>query len=169
MTVLQTERLKLSRLSYDDREFIFELVNEPSFKHYIGDKDVNSLEDADQYLREGPIGHYESFGFGLFLVSLKGTEIPTGICGLIRREEFDDPDIGFAFLKRHREQGYATESSRAVLAHGFETLDLGRIIAVADPDNKASVKLLDKLGFVYERDVRMPEDEHDIRLCAIEK
>ena len=88
---------------------------------------------------------------------------------MIRREEFDDPDIGFAFLKRHREQGYATESSRAVLAHGFETLDLGRIIAVADPDNKASVKLLDKLGFVYERDVRMPEDDHDIRLFAIEK
>ena len=169
MIVLQTERLLLSRLSYDDREFIFELVNEPSFKKHIGDKDVNSLEDADRYLREGPIGHYESFGYGLFLVSLKDTEAPTGICGLIQREEFDDPDIGFAFLGRHREQGYANESSRAVLAHGFETLDLRRIIAIADPDNKPSIKLLEKLGFAYEKDVRMPDDDHDISLFAIEK
>lgn len=169
MTVLQTERLLISRLSYDDREFIFELVNEPSFKKYIGDKDVNSLEDADRYLREGPIGHYEKFGFGLFLVSLKGTETPIGICGLINREDFDDPDIGFAFLKRHREQGYANESSRAVLAHGFEMLELHRVIAMVDPDNKASVRLLEKHGFVYERDVRMPEDDHDISLFAIER
>lgn len=169
MTILETERLLLSRLSYDDREFIFELVNEPSFKKYIGDKDVNSLEDADRYLRDGPIGHYENFGFGLFLVGLRGTETPVGICGLIKRDEFDDPDIGFAFLKCHREHGYAKESSRVVLEHGFETLGLHRIIAMVDPDNKASVKLLEKLGFVYERDVRMREDDHDISLYALEK
>ena len=169
MIILETERLMLSRLSYDNREFIFELVNEPSFKKYIGDKEVNSLEDADRYLREGPIGHYEEFGFGLLLVSLKGTRTPIGICGLIKREDFDDPDIGFAFLKRHRQQGYATESSRAVLAHGFELLELQRIIAMVDPDNKASVKLLENQGFVYERDVRMPEDDHDISLFAIER
>ena len=156
-------------MSSDDREFIFDLVNEPSFKKYIGDKDVNSLEDADRYLREGPIGHYERFGYGLFLVSLKETETPAGICGLIQREEFDDPDIGFAFLKRHRKQGYAIESSRVVLAHGFDTLDLRRIIAMADSDNIPSINLLKKLGFMYEKDVRMPDDDHDISLFALQK
>ena len=168
MTVLETERLVLSRLSYDHCEFIFELVNEPSFKQYIGDKDVNSMEDARRYLREGPIESYHLFGYGLFLVTLKDTKEPAGICGLVRREEFDDPDLGFAFLSRYRRNGYAGESAEAVLEYGFGSLELGRIIAIADPDNEPSVRLLERLGFVYECEVRMTGDDHDISMFAIE-
>ncbi len=94
VAALETERLLLSRLFYDDCAFIFELVNEPSFKRYIGDKKVITLGDARSYLRKGPIGSYEQFGYGLFLVSPKGSDSPAGICGLVKREEFDDPDIG---------------------------------------------------------------------------
>jgi RimJ/RimL family protein N-acetyltransferase len=168
MTVLETERLLLARLSYDHCEFIFELVNEPSFKRYIGDKDVQSLEDAQRYLREGPIGSYERFGYGLFLVNVKETGLPAGICGLVKREEFDDPDLGFAFLERYRRNGYASESARAVLEYGFDDLGLDRIIAMADPENAPSVRLLENLGFTYERKVRMPEDDHDINLFSLE-
>lgn len=168
MTVIETERLLLTRLSYDHCEFIFELVNEPSFKRFIGDKEVHSLEDARRYLREGPIGSYEQHGYGLFLVSVRESDTPAGMCGLVKREEFDDPDLGFAFLKRYRRQGYASESARAVLEHGFDGLGLGRIIAMADPDNEPSVRLLQTLGFVYERKVRMPEDDYDINLYSLE-
>lgn len=168
MTVLETERLLLARLSYDHCEFIFELVNEPSFKRYIGDKDVRSLEDAQRYLREGPIGSYERFGYGLFLVNVKETGLPAGICGLVKREEFDDPDLGFAFLERYRRNGYASESARAVLEYGFDDLGLDRIIAMADPENAPSVRLLEILGFTYERKVRMPDDDHDINLFSLE-
>jgi RimJ/RimL family protein N-acetyltransferase len=168
MKYLETERLLLSRLSYDDCEFILELVNEPSFKQYIGDKNVKSREDARRYLREGPIGSYARFGYGLFLVNLQDTDMATGICGLVKREEFDDPDIGFAFLKRYWQNGYATESAKAVLTHGFEVLKLRRIIAIADPNNVPSMRLLEKLGFLYERELRMPEDDHDINLFSIE-
>ena len=111
---------------------------------------------------------YDKFGYGLFLVNLRGAARPAGICGLVKREAFDVPDIGFAFLERYRDNGYATESVRAVLAHGFEVLNLKRIIALADADNETSVRLLERLGFVYERKVRMPEDDHDIDLFSIE-
>jgi RimJ/RimL family protein N-acetyltransferase len=168
MTVLETKRLLLSRFSYDDCEFIHELVNEHSFKRFIGDKNVNSLDDARRYLREGPITMYDKFGYGLFLVNLRGAARAAGICGLVKREAFDDPDIGFAFLERYRGNGYATESATAVLAHGFEVLNLQRIIALADVGNENSVRLLQRLGFVYERKVRMPEDDHDIDLFSIE-
>ena len=168
MTVIETERLLLTRLSYDHCEFISELVNEPSFKRYIGDKDVHSQEDARRYLREGPIGSYEQHGYGLFLVSVRESDMPAGICGLVKREEFDDPDLGFAFLNRYRRRGYASESARAVLEYGFNELGLRRIIAMADPDNEPSVRLLERLGFVYEREVRMPDDDQDISLFAIE-
>jgi RimJ/RimL family protein N-acetyltransferase len=166
-TILETERLLLSRLSYDDCAFIFELVNEPSFKRYIGDKKVNTLDDARRYLRDGPIGSYEQFGYGLFLVVANDSGSPIGICGLVKRQAFDDPDIGFAFLKRYREKGYALESARAVLEYGFTDLGLGRIIALADPDNDRSVKLLMKLGLGFERKVRMPEDDHSIDLYVV--
>ena len=168
MKILETERLLLSRLSYDDCGFIFELVNEPSFKRYIGDKNVNTLDDARDYLRNGPIGSYERFGYGLFLVTTKDRASPAGICGLVKRKEFDDPDIGFAFLKRYREKGYALESAQAVIKYGFAELSLSRIIAMADPDNQRSVRLLERLGLAFERMVRMPEDDHDIGLFAIE-
>lgn len=168
MTVLETERLLLSRLSYDDCAFIFELVNEASFKRYVGDKNVHSLDDARQYLRSGPIGSYERFGYGLFLVSPKNADTPAGICGLVKRAEFDDPDIGFAFLKRFRNRGYALESARAVLEFGFAELSLRRIIAMADPDNERSIRILKMLGLDFESMVRMPEDDHDIKLFALE-
>lgn len=167
MTFLDTDRLLLTRLSYDHCEFVYELVNEASFKQFIGDKDVHSLDDTRRYLSEGPVGLYERFGYGMFLVTVKETNTPAGICGLLKREGFDDPDLGFAFLERFRKQGYACESARVVLKHGFEDLGLKRIIAMADPDNEPSVRLLQKLGFSYERKVRMPEDQYDINLYAL--
>ena len=141
MTVLQTERLVLSRLSYDDCEFIIELLNESAFQRFIGDKEVRSLDDAREYLRKGPVGSYERHGFGMFLVRDKTDNTPLGMCGLVKREEFDAPDVGFAFLQRHWANGYALESASAVLEYGKNILQLPRIISMADPDNDASISV----------------------------
>jgi len=168
MTVLETERLILSRLSYGDCEFIYELVNEAAFKKYIGDKNVNSVEDAHSYLKNGPIGSYEQHGFGMFLVTAKDSSEALGICGLVKREQFPEPDLGFAFLRRFWDQGYALESSRAVLEYGVAQLALRRIIAIADPENSASVRLIEKLGFGYAGPVRMAGEARDIHMFALE-
>ncbi len=168
MAVLETERLVLSRLSYDDCEFIYELLNEPAFKRFIGDKNVGSLDDAHEYLKNGPIGSYEQHGFGMFLVRARDGGEPLGMCGLVKREQFDDPDVGFAFLRRHWAQGYALESARAILDFGKKQLGLPRIIAVVDPKNSASVRLIEKLGLGFEAMVRMDGDSFDIRMYATE-
>lgn len=169
MTILETDRLLLSELSCDHCEFIFELVNESTFKRFVGDKNVDSLEDARRYLREGPIANLEHHGYGLFLVTLKKTRARAGICGLLRREGFDDPDLGFAFLERYRENGYASESAARVLNYGFRDLGLGRIIAMADPGNEPSIRILRRLGFAYQRKIRMPGDDHDINLYILDE
>jgi len=166
--MLTTQRLTLSRLSYDDCEFIYELVNEPCFKRFIGDKGVHTRDDARGYLRDGPIGSYERHGYGLFLVCHSDDGTKLGICGLVKRDGFDDPDLGFAFLNRHWHNGYAFESSVAVLDYGRKTLGLGRIIAMADKDNRSSVQLLEKLGFTYEKMVRMAGDTADVCLFGLE-
>lgn len=160
--MIETERLFLSRLSYDDCEFVFELLNEPSFIQFIGDRNVRSLGDAKDYLRKGPIGSYESHGFGLYLVRRKRDQKSLGICGLVRREEFDYPDLGFAFLRQYWANGYAYESSIATIEYAGKELGLTHIIAMADGDNESSIRLLVKLGFKYEQMVRMPGDSKEI-------
>jgi RimJ/RimL family protein N-acetyltransferase len=152
--VLETERLALRRLTDDDAGFVHELVNEPSWIRFIGDRGVRSLEDARAYLDKGPLEMYRRFGFGLWVVELKETGEATGLCGLIKRDALEDVDIGFAFLPRFWGRGYALESASAVLAYGREILELDRIVAITSPDNDASIRLLEKIGLRFEQNIQ---------------
>src|ERR1700752_686959 len=98
MRILETDRLILRKLSVEDAEFILELLNEPSYLRFIGDKGVRTLDDARDYILEGPVDSYERHGFGLYLAELKESGVPIGICGLLRRESLENVDIGYAFL-----------------------------------------------------------------------
>lgn len=167
-TRLETARLTICHLSLDDAPFILDLLNQPSFLQYIGDRGVRTLEDARNYIRKGPISSYERFGFGLFLVKLKDGDVPAGICGLLKRDTLPDVDIGFAFLPQFWSQGYAYESAAAVMAHGKDTLGLKRIVAITQPDNAGSIKLLEKLGLRFERMIRLAEDDVELKLFAWE-
>jgi RimJ/RimL family protein N-acetyltransferase len=154
MTVLETDRLTLRRLNLDDAAFILELVNEPAWLEFIGDKNVHSLDDARNYILNGPMEMYERLGFGLYLVELKqGSAI--GICGLINRPTLDDVDIGFALLSRFSGQGYALEAAKAVMNYGKNVLQLGRIVAITKPANEKSIRLLTKLGLKFEKKIRL--------------
>ena len=166
--MLHTERLTLAKLSFDDVDFIFDLLNEPTFKRFIGDKGIHTKDLALQYLRDVPLRQYEHHGFGLYRVGVGEENIAAGICGLVSREGFTDPDLGFAFLHAHWGQGYACESSLAVLAESRDKFSLRRIIAMADEDNAASIHLLEKLGFRYEQMVTMPGETEAIRQYALE-
>ena len=149
--VLETERLALRRLTLDDAEFVRELVNEPSWIRFIGDRGVRTSDQARAYLEKGPLAMYERHGFGLWLVEVKATGEAAGLCGLIKRDTLEDVDIGFAFLPRFWNQGYALESARAVLTYGREILELDRIVAITSPDNEASIRLLERIGLRFER------------------
>lgn len=160
--MLETARLRLTRLSYENCGFILQLLNEPAFRQFIGDKGVRSVHDARAYLRERIIDHYDRYGFGLYLVSLKRDGTSLGICGLVKREEFDHPDLGFAFLEAHQSRGYASESAAAVLEYARDQLGLLRLIAIVDPENQKSRRLLSKLGFWFEHMVTMPGESTEV-------
>jgi RimJ/RimL family protein N-acetyltransferase len=155
MTVLQTGRIALRRLTESDAPFIRELVNEPSWIRFIGDRGVRTEEDARAYLVRGPIAMYERLGFGLWMCETKEGGEPLGICGLIKRDTLEDVDIGFAFLPRFWGQGYAHEAASAVLDYGREVLELDRIVAITSPDNTPSIRLLEKLGLRLEKTFEM--------------
>jgi RimJ/RimL family protein N-acetyltransferase len=164
MKVLETDRLILRHLTTDDAAFILELVNEPSFIRYIGDKQVRTLDDARAYVLNGPVKSYETYGFGLNLVELKSGSTPIGMCGLLQRETLPDPDIGFAFLPAYWKQGYAFEAAAAVMKHARETLGIEQVLAITSPDNEASAKLLGKIGLRFDRVVKLSEDAAEVKL-----
>ena len=162
--VLETERLILHRLTPGDAVFIFELVNEPSFIENIGDKGVRTQEDAIRYIRQGPMTSYEQHGFGLYRVELKEGGIPIGICGPLKRETLEYPDIGFAFLPSFWQRGYAFEAASGVMSYAREVLGLKEIAAITTPGNVRSIKLLEKLGFQFQETTRLSKDESAINL-----
>jgi RimJ/RimL family protein N-acetyltransferase len=166
LPITETARLRIRPLVPDDAAFIRELVNDPDWIRYIGDKGVRTLDDARRYLRNGPIAMYGRCGFGLFAVDVKATGECAGICGLIRREGFDDVDLGFAFLPRFRRSGYAFEASSAVLANGRERFGIRRVAAIVSPGNEASTRLLAKLGFRFERIVALHGESLELHALA---
>ena len=165
--IAETGRLRLRRFDGSDAAFALELVNEPSWIRFIGKRDVGNLDDARRYLEKGPIAMYARHGFGLWCVALRSTGAAIGMCGLIKRDALPDVDLGFAFLPAYRSQGYAYESSVAVLAHAREALRMRRLVALVDPDNGRSAGLLERLGFYPEGTVRFPGEEKDVLQFAV--
>ncbi|MGC1386783.1 MAG: GNAT family N-acetyltransferase [Steroidobacteraceae bacterium] len=164
MTVIRTARLQLRELELQDDEFILQLLNEAAFLRFIGDKGVRTLSDARDYIWKGPMDSYRRFGFGLYRASLHDGGLPIGICGLVKRDNLADVDVGFAFLSRYWSQGYATESAAAVLTHGKERLQLQRIVAITAPDNHGSIAVLEKIGLRFERMIRLTENSPELKL-----
>jgi RimJ/RimL family protein N-acetyltransferase len=168
LKILKTDRLVLRHVSVDDAPFIVELLNDPSWLRFIGDKGVRTPADAREYILRGPVDMYQRLGFGLYLAELRDGGAPIGLCGLIKRDSLDNVDVGYALLPRYREQGYAHEAASAVLAYGRDVLGLKRIVAITSPDNDASSGLLARLGFRFQRSLKFGDDMHDVSLYATE-
>ncbi|HEU0295387.1 MAG TPA: GNAT family N-acetyltransferase [Anaerolineales bacterium] len=168
LKVLETERLILRRFVPADAALILELLNEPSFIQNIGDRGVRTLSDAERYIETGPAASYASNGFGLYLVQVTDSHESIGMCGLIKRDSLEDVDLGYAFLPRFWSKGYAIESVLAVMEFAKNTVHLERVVAIVDPKNQGSIRVLEKAGFKFEKMIRLSADDIELRLFAIE-
>lgn len=148
----------------DDAAFILKLVNDPAWIEFIGDKGIRTIADARDYIVNGPLEMYAQFGFGLWLVELKKDRSAIGMCGLIKRPTLEDVDVGFAFLPEYRGHGYAFESASAVMSHGRRVFGLTTLAAIMSPTNERSARVLEKLGFQFERTIKLSSDAPDVSL-----
>jgi RimJ/RimL family protein N-acetyltransferase len=169
MKTLETDRLVIRRLEAGDAAFMLDLLNQPSFIRFIGDRGIRTLEEARIYIQERAIASYEKNGFGPLAVEMKTDGRVIGIVSLLDRDELDDVDMGFAFLPEFWGQGLASEASSAVLEFAFTNLGLERIIAITRPDNIGSIKTLQKMGLAYESMTRLQDEDVDLQLYAIER
>jgi RimJ/RimL family protein N-acetyltransferase len=167
-TILETERLRLRKIDVSDAEFIHRLMNDPAYLEFIGDKGVKTVADTERFLENVALKSYADNGFGHYIVELKSDGTPMGTCGYVKRDELDDPDIGFAFLPEFRRQGYALEAASAIFTYGVEVLGFSRVSAITTQNNERSSHLLSKLGFEYERIVSMSNGD-ELRLYTFSK
>lgn len=147
MITITTDRLEITEFSVYDTNFIIELLNSPGWLRYIGDRGVHDTDSAVAYLMNGPMKSYNERGYGLWLVKLRDTNEPIGMCGLIQRDYLPRVDIGFAQLPQYDGMGYAYEAASAVLKHAVQQLHMHTVLAIVTPDNQHSLRLLHKLGF----------------------
>lgn len=169
MQVLETERLTLHRMTpEEDAPLMLEVLNDPAFIENIGDRGVRDLDQARQYILDRIVASYEQYGVGMLRVVRKDDGAVLGNCGLVRRDFLDHVDIGFAFLRRYWAKGYATEAAEAVRDHAFRDLGLDRLVAVVSPHNRASIGVLRKLGFVFDRMILFPGDKEEIELYKLD-
>ena len=127
---------------------------------------MRTIEGANSYILNGPVASYAKNGFGLYLVKLKETNESIGMCGLIQRDALEDVDIGYAFLPRFWSKGYAVESALAVKEYAGNVIGLNHIVAITDPENEGSIRVLEKIGFQFEKMVKLSEDDIELKLFA---
>lgn len=148
-TILKTERLLLREFIIDDGPFIISLLNSEDWLRFIGDRNVRTAEDATGYLQKGPLHSYKVHGFGLWAVTTLTDNALIGMCGLLKRDYLEHPDIGFAFLPGHQGKGFGFEAADATLTYASSTLQLSCVAAITSKDNVRSIGLLEKLGFQF--------------------
>ncbi len=169
MKILETARLTLRETTIDDAEFMLDLLNQPSFIKYIGDRNVRTIAESKEFIETRYIKSYRDNGFGLYVVELKPDNTPIGICGFVKRDTLPEPDIGFAFLPQFCGKGFAVESAAGSMKYGEETLGFTKVLAITTQDNESSGRLLGKIGFKFIELVKMSHDENELKLFSREK
>ena len=166
MTILSTDRLLINEITLDDAEFILELMNDKDWIKNIGDRGIRTIEQAQEYILTRFIKTYAESDLGFYGLVLKNSNQIIGVAGLIDRDGIDHVDIGYGILPEFRGKGYAFEATKAVYDYGYKDLKLDKIVAIVNPDNPSSIKLLSKLGLEFEKMIRLPDEEIDIMLFS---
>jgi RimJ/RimL family protein N-acetyltransferase len=168
MDNLETKQCKLVKFTLEDKEFIFKLLNDPMWIAEIGDRNIRTLEDAENYIKNGPFQLYEKYGLGPLKVSLKdGANTPIGMCGLFKRDVLEHPDLGFAFLSEFTGKGFGKETSNSIIEYARDTLKLQSLLGIVSPSNIRSQRLLLSLGFQYIETIPLYDKETMIFKLAL--
>lgn len=164
LTIAESGRLTLRHATLGDAAFLCRLLNDPDWLRNIGDRGVRTVEDAEQFVRNRIWKTYETDGFGMYTVELQIDHRPVGLCGIVRRDSLPGPDLGFALLPEFRGQGLAFEAASAVMTYARDVLRLPPLLAITTPGNESSGRLLEKLGFEFQRLVQLAPDADEVKL-----
>lgn len=167
--MITTERLYLEAVTLNDAPFFLELYNTPSFIKFIGDKNLRSVEDAENYIQNRFLKQIEKLGYGNYLITRKEDGAKIGAVGIFEREGLEVQDIGFSFLEEFQGKGYGYEAASQLLEMAFTDFGCSKISAITSKQNIASQTLIQKLGLKYLKTVNLPNDPEELLYYEIEK
>lgn len=168
MIVLQTERLKLRWLTADDAAFIVKLFNDPDWIRFIGDRNIKSEDQAWKWIEAKYIASYWRHGFGLWAISRRSDDLSIGVCGLLRREDSLEVEVGYALLPNYRGKGYAREAASASITYARSVLKINSVVAVTTVHNVASQRLLASLNMQRQPVSEVAQEQQLIVLRSVE-
>jgi len=153
MPEIETERLRHRMLRPDDLSGLMSIVGDSEVMTYLGVESGIALsrEEAEEALTK-MIAFWHKQGFGRWAVLNKSNDRMIGLCGLRLME--DTPELFYAFARDVWGLGLATESAKACLRYGLEELGFDRIIAACRHANAASIRVMEKIGMRYEKDIK---------------
>ncbi|MEO0064859.1 MAG: hypothetical protein RI983_185 [Bacteroidota bacterium] len=163
---LESARLLIRPISIIDAVFMLQLMNTSGWLEFIGDRNVKDRTAASNYILTRIIPSYHAYGFGLYLVLLKDKNIPIGICGLVKRDGLEFPDLGFAILPDYERQGYTSEACRSILSYAEANLSVPTIYGITTKANIAAIKVLEKQGLRFQQTVQLPQNNKEFLLFA---
>lgn len=167
-TIIETERLILREITLDDAEEMYKLHAHPEVQKYTGEPVVKSIDEIKDAIETRKID-YKKYGYGRWATILKSENKFVGWAGLAYLPEFDEVDIGYRFLPEYWGMGIATEVSQEILNYGFEVIKLKKIIAIALQENKASIRVMEKIGMQFDKIAPYDEEITDAVWYRCEK
>jgi ribosomal-protein-alanine N-acetyltransferase len=151
--LIETARLRMRPFELCDTDEMHRLWTDPAVRKFLWDDIVITRDRAAQVVRES-LALFAEKGFGFWVVSQKEDDAAIGFCGLREYGKPLEAELLYGFYSAYWGQGFATEAAAAILHRGFEMNRLQRIWAGADPPNKASVRVMERIGMRY-NDSRM--------------
>ncbi len=155
---LETERLLLRPFRLGDEAEVLAFSSNPIINKYTGDPVITTIEGVTKLIKNVWLHDYEKYGYGRFAVVHKSDNKIIGFCGVKFLEELTETDLGYRFLPEYWGKGIATESSKAIVAYAFNTLQLSNLVASVYPENKVSTSVLEKLKFQFEKEAPYPNE-----------
>lgn len=149
MNILETERLIVRHLRPDDLDEMYTICSDPELMRQVGNGQPLAKESVQRWI-EKSLDNYERQGFGCSAVISKSDHSFIGYCGLVYGHADDEPEIIYVLKKEYWGQGIATEVARAMIDYGFTKHKLKRILATIDPENLASIKIVEKTGMKFQ-------------------
>ena len=142
---IETERLLLRTYQPDDLETVYQLCSDPDITRFFPDYYTVKKEDVLTSLPRR-FEKWRANHFGQFGVFEKNSAKLIGYCGLQYLDRTSEVEVYYGFFKKYWKRGFAAEAAKAILRFGFEEINLEKIVAVTNPENVSSQKVLLRLG-----------------------
>ena len=168
MFLLATERLFLRHFHILDREPLYQIFGDAQVMRF--GEGVQTMEWVQAWLVTCLERYYQTWGFGPYAVVQQENRSVIGYCGLFFFPDIGgqpEVEIGYRFARSAWGHGYATEAALAVRHYAFDTLGLRRLIAMIDPSNVASIRVAERIGMHYEKDIMLEGYSHPDHVYAI--